>query len=245
LELAAANGYGTIRAMGPPLLNRNALGGQCSEMPYFRYGILNRLRVALFLTYSRQRVTSVHFFMLALPAGLVGIAISLGGSTSRRFIWVVVAIGLGLVFGWLIPRVLWKLLQEALNRGWFIRNGHVPSEPVMTRLEYSQRYVRWRRAYPCYAGGYIATLLASCVTGLVAADSQWLPECLGNVILYSAAVSAPIFVFLGGRFRRSVAAKYDLVCSTCGASIADREHGVGGHGYIACSNCGRRLALAS
>jgi hypothetical protein len=126
-----------------------------------------------------------------------------------------------------------------------LRNGHVPGEPAMTPLEYSERYAKWHRASVWYVGGYLATFLAVCLTGVVAADSHWLPVFLGNIILYSTVFCVPLFVVFAGRFRRQVAAKYELACPTCGASIVDGEHGVGDDGYLLCSNCGRRLVLAS
>ena len=217
--------------------------GRYSEMRYFRYGMLNSLRVALFLTFSWQRVTVFHFFMLMLPASLVGIAISLGSSSTDRLIAVVLAIGVGLGLGWGIPRVLWKILQAALNQGWLFRNGEAPNEPAMTPLQYSERYARWRRAYAWYSGLCVVTL-ASALAGLMAADNEWLERHVAATILYSTSFGLMVLVVVFTRCRRHLAAKYDLVCPTCRVSIAEGEHGVGEDGYVTCSNCGRRLVLA-
>jgi hypothetical protein len=111
-------------------------------MTCFKYSFLNSLRDELWLTKTRQKVTLYHLLYFVIPAAGLGAGIGWGGGAHNPVrIIVGSAIGLvtGGVIGWLLPRLLWNMLQLFARRGWFLQPEHSQAVPVMTGDEFIAR----------------------------------------------------------------------------------------------------------
>ena len=83
-------------------------------MPYFKYAFLNGLRDELYLTYTFQKATLIHFLQLTALMGGLPVGFVAGKHTHSWAAGIVVGIawcGLAYLAGWLVPWLLWNMLR--------------------------------------------------------------------------------------------------------------------------------------
>ncbi len=221
-------------------------------MTYFRYSFLTELRDELGLTMTRERITLYHLLYGVIPAGGLGVGFVWGAqahSNLKILIGSAIGIAIGIVFAWLLPRLLWNMLRLFVRKGWFLQPEPAQSVPLMTSDEFNARREALSREQLRHFLVWCLLLIAG-VFGLFSLASYldrarpailFAPNWVQVLAVVGFLVCCAGFFFLRDRTAKQLVRKHGLLCSVCGREITGTA-GLSCLPYMGrCRHCGTRL----
>ena len=215
-------------------------------MTYFRYSFLTELRDELGLTMTRERITLYHLLYGVIPAGGLGVGFVWGAqahSNLKILIGSAIGIAIGIVFAWLLPRLLWNMLRLFVRKGWFLQPEPAQSVPLMTSDEFNARREALSREQLLHfwvwgllfmAGAFGLFSLAFFLDGGRPAIWVQVLAVFGILVFFAG-------FFFYDRTGKQLVRKHGLLCSVCGREITAAA-GCSGMPYMGlCRHCGTRL----
>jgi predicted MFS family arabinose efflux permease len=220
-------------------------------MTYFRYSFLTELRDELGLTMTRERITLYHLLYGVIPAGGLGVGFVWGAqahSNLKILIGSAIGIAIGIVFAWLLPRLLWNMLRLFVRKGWFLQPEPAQSVPLMTSDEFNARrealsreqlrhFLVWCLLIIAGVFGFfsLASFLDTFLDG--ARPAIWVEV----LAVFGILAFFPGLFFLRNRTAKQLVRKHGLLCSVCGWEITGAA-GLSCLPYMGrCRHCGTRL----